>query len=76
MDTMTMLVAPRALARVARFMAPMLTRSLVDLGGRNVYATAQMVMATISTVTVYKSVHLVWHLQRSDGRLRKAMKDI
>ena len=52
----------------------MLTRSLVDCGGRNVYASVQMVMAAISTVTVYKSVRMVWRLQR-DG-LRKATKDV
>ena len=51
---------------MARFVAPMLMRSLLDLGGRNIYALVQMTMALVSTLTVYKSVQMVWELQKKE----------
>lgn len=54
---------------MARFVAPMLMRSLLDLGGRNIYALVQMTMAAVSTLTIYRSVHLVWELREKAKEL-------
>jgi len=44
----------------SRFMGPIIGRSLVDYGGRNVYATVQLAMCILGTRTVYKTVALIW----------------
>ena len=41
-------------------MGPIIGRSLVDYGGRNVYATVQLAMCILGTRTVYKTVALIW----------------
>ncbi|CAK9090846.1 unnamed protein product [Durusdinium trenchii] len=51
-----------ALVCGARSLAPTVARSLLDYGGRNVYAALQLVMVALGTLTVYKTVALVWEL--------------
>ncbi|CAK9090848.1 unnamed protein product [Durusdinium trenchii] len=51
-----------SLACAARFMAPMVARTVLDFGGRNLYAALQLVMVALSTSTVYKVVSMTWDL--------------
>ncbi|CAE7201873.1 unnamed protein product [Symbiodinium natans] len=45
---------------ISRFLAPIAARFIVDFGGRNIYALLQLVLCTLGTLTVYKTVSLVW----------------
>ena len=40
-----------SLACAARFLAPILARTILDFGGRNYYAALQLVMVALSTTT-------------------------
>lgn len=44
----------------SRFMAPIFARFLVDFGGRNVYAGLQLFLCSLGTISVYRTVTLVW----------------
>jgi len=44
----------------SRFVAPIFSRFLVDFGGRNVYAGLQLFLCTLGTISVYRTVILVW----------------
>jgi len=54
---------------VSRFMGPIVGRFLVDYGGRNVYAVAQLVMCLMGTRTVYKTVGLIWRWNRANPQV-------
>mmetsp|Transcript_15962 Transcript_15962/g.27147 ORF Transcript_15962/g.27147 Transcript_15962/m.27147 type:complete len:551 (+) Transcript_15962:65-1717(+) len=44
----------------ARFVSPIVARTLLDFGGRNTYAAMQTLFVFLGTVTVYRTVRLVW----------------
>eukprot|EP00913_Durusdinium_trenchii_P000182 g165.t1 len=50
-----------SLACAARFMAPMVARTVLDFGGRNLYAALQLVMVALSTSTVYRAASMLWN---------------
>lgn len=45
---------------VARFSGPIVARWLIDVGGRNVYASMQVILCFLSANTVYKTCKIVW----------------
>eukprot|EP00913_Durusdinium_trenchii_P000180 g163.t1 len=51
-----------SLSYLASFMASVVARAFLDLGGRNLYAALQLVMVTLSTIIVYKVVSMTWDL--------------
>ncbi|CAK9090792.1 unnamed protein product [Durusdinium trenchii] len=53
-----------SLACAARFLAPVVARTILDFGGRNLYAALQLAMVALSTSTVYKAVSMIWNLSR------------
>jgi len=44
----------------ARLISPIVARTLLDFGGRNVYACLQLFIVCLGTSTVYKTVRMVW----------------
>ena len=45
---------------LSRFLAPIAARFMLDFGGRNAYAVAQLLLCFLGTSTVYRTVRLVW----------------
>lgn len=64
-----------SLACAARFLAPILARTILDFGGRNYYAALQLVMVALSTTTVYRAVSMVWNLSR-EAKTSKNDKEV
>ncbi|CAJ1396206.1 unnamed protein product, partial [Effrenium voratum] len=48
----------------ARFISPIVTRAILDFGGRNFYAAVQLIVVCIGANTVYRTVKLVWDFKR------------
>lgn len=45
---------------VARFSGPIVARGLIDVGGRNLYASMQAILCFLCARTVYKTCRIVW----------------
>eukprot|EP00438_Fugacium_kawagutii_P030866 Skav215440 [mRNA] locus=scaffold745:404855:405442:- [translate_table: standard] len=54
---------------IARFTSPIVARTLLDFGGRNVYASLQLLIVFLGTMTVYNTVKLVWDNTGEDEKL-------
>mmetsp|Transcript_49838 Transcript_49838/g.117208 ORF Transcript_49838/g.117208 Transcript_49838/m.117208 type:complete len:565 (+) Transcript_49838:58-1752(+) len=59
-DIQTFRVQSLAGMQISRFLAPILTRFMLDFGGRNVYALVQLIMCTMGSLTVWRTVTQVW----------------
>lgn len=56
----------------SRLMSPIIARSLLDYAGRNTYATLQLFVVFLGTVTVYSTVKLVWDHESPKWNLSNA----
>ncbi|CAJ1341203.1 unnamed protein product [Effrenium voratum] len=59
-------------ATVARFLAPMIARTMLDFGGRNVYACMLLAMVALACATVHSATTMVWNLQREKAETLSA----
>ncbi|CAE7497588.1 GIP [Symbiodinium sp. CCMP2456] len=59
-DIQTYRVQSIAGVQISRFLAPIFTRFILDFGGRNLYASVQLIMCTMGACTVWRTVTLVW----------------
>mmetsp|Transcript_17469 Transcript_17469/g.32859 ORF Transcript_17469/g.32859 Transcript_17469/m.32859 type:complete len:568 (-) Transcript_17469:10-1713(-) len=52
---------------VSRFLSPIVARVLIDYGGRNLYATLQLIVIGMGTSRVYRTCLLVWPQHKAQG---------
>ncbi|CAE7732728.1 GIP [Symbiodinium sp. CCMP2456] len=67
-DIQTYRVQNVTAVQVSRFLVPILTRFIVDFGGRNVYALVQLLMCAMGTSTVWRTVSLVWRGHKATAK--------
>lgn len=58
----------------ARFVSPIVARTVLDFGGRNIYACLQLLIVFLGTATVYKTVKMVWDNKGEDEKQTPVLK--
>ena len=70
-DIQTYRVQGVAGVQISRFVAPIVTRFILDFGGRNLYALFQLTMCAMGTSTICSTVRLVWRGTSQKGEINK-----